>query len=83
MIIVVIKAINTFFICYKCAIPINEKIGKYYICRDCFNTVSKLYYKNKIKPNRIPIKRKKITYQKDYTLPNGEIIKVNITIKKD
>ena len=31
-----------------------------------------------MKNNRIAIKRKKITYQKDYTLPNGEVVKVNI-----
>jgi hypothetical protein len=65
-------------ICYKCAIPIEDKISKFYICRDCYNTIAKLYYKNKIKPNKIPVKRKKITFQKDYTLPNGDVVQVNL-----
>ncbi len=64
--------------CYKCCIPIESTIGLYYICRDCYNTISKEYYHNKIKPNRVCVKRKKTCYQKDYTLTDGTIIQVNI-----
>ena len=64
--------------CYKCCIPIENSIGKYNICKDCYNSNAKIYYQTKIKPNRISIKRKKICYQKEYTTPTGDIIMVNL-----